>query len=76
MADRDQLLSSLRYQINSPRVTTMGYCAAGCGQLARGAWTCWQCLLAELEAKGVTDAREWVKHQSAANAAWERMSDD
>ena len=61
MADRDQLLSSLRYQINSPRVTTMGYCAAGCGQLARGAGTCWQCLLAELEAQ-----------EAEAEAAWQR----
>ena len=76
MADRDQLLSSLRYQINSPRVTTMGYCAAGCGQVSRGAGVCFQCLLSELDALGVTDAREWVKHQSAAHAAWERMTDD
>lgn len=41
--------SRLRYELAPVAVTTMGPCAKGCGEYARGSGTCRNCLVAELQ---------------------------
>lgn len=42
--------SRLRYELAPVGVTTMGPCAKGCGEYARGSGVCRNCLVAELQA--------------------------
>ncbi len=44
-----ELMASIRYQVFTPEVTTMGNCAGKCGGTARGAAMCCDCLAAELD---------------------------
>lgn len=44
------LYGRLRYELAPVGVTTMGSCAKGCGEYARGSGTCRNCLVAELQA--------------------------
>ena len=41
--------SRLRYELAPVGVTTMGPCAKGCGEDARGSGVCRNCLVAELQ---------------------------
>ena len=41
--------SRLRYELAPVGVTTMGPCAKGCGEYARGSGVCRNCLVAELQ---------------------------
>ena len=43
------LYSRLRYELAPVGVTTMGPCAKGCGEDARGSGVCRNCLVAELQ---------------------------
>ncbi len=53
------LLYSLRYQVLSPRITTIGPCATeGCSHLARGSGTCEWCLASKLS--GLTGDAETI----------------
>ena len=47
------LYGRLRYELAPVGVTTMGPCAKGCGEYARGSGTCLNCLVAELQAAAV-----------------------
>ena len=59
--NKRELYQALRYQVLTPRVTTMGPCADGCGQYARGSGTCKHCLAKMLDkALGGRKASDWV----------------
>lgn len=68
------LRDSIRYQVNTPAVTTMGTCITGCGSHARGGGTCAECLIDQLPKGEREYAWAWVKAQRLANLAlwaWE-----
>lgn len=48
--NNQELYDALRYQVLTPRVTTMGPCANGCGNSARAAGICGTCLAKRLDA--------------------------
>ena len=72
---RDEIIAALRYQIITPRVTTMGNCARACGGWARGSAVCPGCLTASLaEFIGITEAVKIAaafRHEAEANWARE-----
>jgi hypothetical protein len=57
-----QLVSDISYQINRPKVTTMGFCAnKECSGVSRGGATCEACLIKELGAiVGTNLVIEWI----------------
>lgn len=42
------IISRLWYQVFSPRITTSGLCARGCGTTARGGGSCRECVTRDL----------------------------
>ena len=71
---RDEIIAALRYQIITPRVTTMGVCANYCGGTARGGGKCARCMtLALSHYIGVAKAIRLADQlQAEAEANWAR----
>lgn len=70
MGDRIQqardLMAAIRREVFRPEVTTMGACANGCGDAARGSGVCRSCLGAELDA--ITDSMAGTAYVYACEA--------
>ena len=71
---RDEIIAALRYQIVTPRVTTMGWCANGCGRVARGAGKCPACWTLALSLHvGISEAMRVADElRTEAEANWAR----
>lgn len=44
------MIHALRYQLDRPEITTMGWCPKGCGYSSRGSDICSACLMEALSA--------------------------
>lgn len=60
------LMAAIRREVFRPEVTTMGACANGCGESARGSGVCRNCLGADLDA--MTDSMEGTAYVYACEA--------
>ena len=71
---RDEIIDALRYQIITPRVTTMGPCSRYCGSSARGAGVCAMCRTFDLSGHvGVAKAsRIAAEFWAEAKTNWAR----
>lgn len=74
--NKRELYQALRYQVLTPPVTTMGPCARGCGDFARGSAVCKVCLAREIA--GITGdllAIQWVSAMQTARSLEARLED-